>query len=103
MNGSLNLGVTRRQAGAPAKGGVSSPLAMPPRGVLPGSQALPCMQNLILPRTQPQLQQQPNRQQRMGVRAQGLARKILAQPGIEGDPLAFLDVSEIYWKVRRSA
>lgn len=33
--------------------------------------------------------------------ARGLARTILAQPGIEGDPLAFLDVSEAYWRALR--
>lgn len=30
----------------------------------------------------------------------GLARKVLADPGIEGDPLAFLKATEAYWKVR---
>jgi hypothetical protein len=29
----------------------------------------------------------------------GLARAILSQPGIEGDPLAFLKATEAYWKV----
>jgi hypothetical protein len=29
----------------------------------------------------------------------GLARKILSQPGIEGDPMAFLKATEAYWKV----
>ncbi|GIL61771.1 hypothetical protein Vafri_16159, partial [Volvox africanus] len=33
---------------------------------------------------------------------QGLARTILAQPGIEGDPLAFLEVSEAYWRALRN-
>ncbi|GFR41663.1 hypothetical protein Agub_g2405, partial [Astrephomene gubernaculifera] len=32
----------------------------------------------------------------------GLARDILAQPGIEGDPLAFLDVTEAYWRALRN-
>ncbi len=27
---------------------------------------------------------------------------MLAQPGIEGDPLAFLDVSEAYWRALRN-
>ncbi|KXZ50501.1 hypothetical protein GPECTOR_16g676 [Gonium pectorale] len=29
-------------------------------------------------------------------------RQILSQPGIEGDPLAFLDVSEAYWRALRN-
>jgi hypothetical protein len=43
------------------------------------------------------------RQQRVAARAfetTGLARQILARPGIEGDPLAFLKTTEAYWKVR---
>lgn len=30
----------------------------------------------------------------------GLARRMLSQPGIEGDPLALLKINEAYWKVR---
>lgn len=30
--------------------------------------------------------------------APGLARRMLAQPGIEGNPLALLDATEAYWK-----
>ncbi len=30
---------------------------------------------------------------------QGLAREILSQPGLEGDPLGALAVSEAYWRV----
>lgn len=29
----------------------------------------------------------------------GLARTMLSRPGIEGDPLALLKISEAYWKV----
>lgn len=31
----------------------------------------------------------------------GLARKILSDPNLEGDPLAFLRATEAYWKVGR--
>ncbi|GIM04453.1 hypothetical protein Vretimale_9032, partial [Volvox reticuliferus] len=34
--------------------------------------------------------------------SRGIARTILAQPGIEGDPLAFLEVSEAYWRALRN-
>lgn len=33
----------------------------------------------------------------------GIARDILAQPGIEGDPLSFLDVTDLYWKTLKNA
>ncbi|GLC52765.1 hypothetical protein PLESTB_000665700 [Pleodorina starrii] len=39
---------------------------------------------------------------RSTILARGLARQILAQPGIEGDPPAFLDVSEAYWRALRN-
>lgn len=37
-----------------------------------------------------------------GHRLHGLARHILAQPGIEGDPLAFLDITDKYWQALRN-
>jgi hypothetical protein len=35
------------------------------------------------------------------VAQRSLARQILSDPNLEGEPLKFLDVSEKYWKVRR--
>lgn len=34
-----------------------------------------------------------------GAQEAGLARRILSQPGLEGDPLEFLKVTEAYWAV----
>lgn len=33
----------------------------------------------------------------------GVARRVLSDPGIEGDPLAFLRATEAYWKVGAAA